>query len=109
MMKKIAMILLATAMVVWVACGGKKSEAAESVDKYVSLVEQAIPLAETLKSGDISVLDSYTKIVQELSDLASSADFQKDLAHLTPEQTKKYLDAAQKLKAALFEEAFPAE
>jgi hypothetical protein len=117
-MKKITMILMATALVVLVACGGKKSDAAggsavktekespaaakssSSVDKYLSLIEELIPLAEKMKKGDAAAIEKYTKLSQELSELASSTDFQSELAKLTPEQTKKYQEALLKFAAA---------
>lgn len=111
-MKKISMILVAAAMVAIVACNEKKADTTDgattventtttgspSVDKYLSIVEEAIPLLEKMKAGDAAATEKYTKMAQELSDLASSSTLQAELSN--PEVAKKFQDAMQKFSAA---------
>lgn len=120
-MKKISMFLMASAMVMMVACGGKKAETTEgdaananeteqvateapatesgsAFDKYMSIVDEIIPLYEKMMSGDAEATQKVTELSQKIQDIAP--ELQKDLANLTPEQAEKYQDAAKRLAEA---------
>jgi RNA 3'-terminal phosphate cyclase len=113
-MKKVFMVLMATAMISLVACGGKKGESNEgkadeaaakteaaattksAVDKYISLSDEALSLAKKAQAGDISVSDRAVQIAQELADL--NEELQKEVAS-SPEAAKKLQDYVQKFAA----------
>jgi hypothetical protein len=119
-MRKISMTLMVAAIILFAACGGKKSETsgeceaknpdteasvpAETsgnlVDEYLGLIDEAIPLLEKVQKGDADAVAKYGEISQKLADLTSSTDFQTEIANLTPEQATKYQEAVQKLAAA---------
>ncbi len=115
-MKKVFISMAAAAMLTFVACGGgnkstdsaketgkeatekteTKSEASASsgkLDEYIKLIEKATPLLEKVSKGDMSAIQEYTKITEDMSKIAT--DLQTELAS-NPELMKKYTDAYQK-------------
>ncbi|MDR0844907.1 MAG: hypothetical protein LBN71_06765 [Tannerella sp.] len=108
------MVLMATAVISLVACGGKKGESNEgkaeepaaktetvatsssAVDKYIRLADEAISLTKKVQAGDLSVSDRVAEIAQELADL--SEELQKEVAS-SPVAAKKYQEYSEKIAA----------
>lgn len=121
-MKKISMFLVASAMVMMVACNNKSAategettdstaveapapaaeaapaEGGSAFDQYLSLVNEMLPLYEKAAAGDAEANQKLTELGQKMQDLAPS--LQNEAANLTPEQTQKYQEAMQKLAEA---------
>lgn len=122
------MILFAAAMTIsFVACDGSKKETAteesaqteettevvatetvestagsaeETLAKYEKFVNDIIPIMEKVQKGDAAAIQEYTKIASDAQTL--SADIQKYMSDMTPDQmkrweeiSKKYADAVQ--------------
>lgn len=116
------MILFAAASLVLVACNGDKKPATEgetpeteattpqteettapetseategdALSKYEAIVDKLIPLMEKVKKGDASVASEYQKLSEEMAAIAP--ELQKELTNMTPEQSKRYQEIAEK-------------
>ena len=91
-MKKISMFMMALAMVMMVACGGKKAETTEgemtepvatetpatevapaegsALDQYLSLVDEMVPLYEKVAAGDAEATQKMAELEQKVQNLA---------------------------------------
>lgn len=120
-MKKVFLMLtIAACTASFVACNGKKSETNEGnqdstkvettapadsaatasssegdlISQYSDLVDKAIALYPKVKSGDVTAVQEYTKLSQQISDVA--VKLQGDAQKLTPEQTTKLTEISKK-------------
>jgi cell division protein FtsB len=118
-MKKIYLMVVAMAFTLsFIACGGKSTSnntedtsapeietvapAADSdvLVKYEAIVDRMIKLYEggKFQTGDAEAIAEYTKITQELTDIAE--ELQKEVQNLTPEQMARFAELGQKLTDA---------
>ena len=113
------MFLMASAMVMMVACNNKSgategettdtmaveapapaaeaapAEGGNALDQYVSLVEEMVPLYEKMAAGDAEATQKLTELGQKMQEMATAV--QNEAANLTPEQAQRYNDAMKKL------------
>ena len=117
-MKKYLLIVAVVAMgLSFVACGGNKGESAKASDeaqqeevvattaeegdlltRYEALIDKAIELQEKVKSGDVAVVEEYTKLSEEMATLAT--ELQNEAPNFTQEQAQKWAELTQKLAEA---------
>ena len=122
-MKKISMFLMASAMVMMVACNNNSSttedettdstateapapaaDAASAdvsalLDQYVSTIEEMLPLYEPMSSGDSEAAKKLMEMSQKLQEIQPV--LQNSVSSMTPEQRQKYEDASNKIVEAV--------
>ena len=122
-MKKISMFLMASAMVMMVACNNNSSttedettdstateapapaaDAASAdvsalLDQYVSTIEEMLPLYEPMSSGDSEAAKKLMEMSQKLQEIQPV--LQNSISSMTPEQRQKYEDASNKIVEAV--------
>lgn len=121
-MKKISMFLMASAMVMMVACNNKNASSEEEtdttateapapaadaasadvsalLDQYVSTIEEMLPLYEPMSSGDSEAAKKLMEMSQKLQEIQPV--LQNSVSSMTPEQRQKYEDASNKIVEAV--------
>ena len=123
-MKKISMFLMASAMVMMVACNNNNSSTTEGettdstateapapaadaasadvsalLDQYVSTIEEMLPLYEPMSSGDSEAAKKLMEMSQKLQEIQPV--LQNSVSSMTPEQRQKYEDASNKIVEAV--------
>jgi len=131
-MKKISMIILATATLMFVACGGSQktdkapsekgtpeveapapvveadtATVSEILTQYEDVVKRTIPLLLKIQKGETKAIKEYQEVNKELT--ALDARLQKKAADFTEKEQKKYKELAKKIHDAATPGAVPSK